>query len=187
MLFQKEKLKVRLLEKKDAPFIAKWLSDPHVLQYYEGRDNPFNLEKVYNVFFENETDTVKCLIEYENIETGYIQYYPLDFETRKVYGYLNEADIIFGIDQFIGEVKYWDRGIGQLLVSAMTDYLFHDKQASTVVMDPQSWNKRAIRCYEKCGYQKIKLMPKHELHEGEYRDCWLIEYRIDFHDKRKKR
>ncbi|WP_425457762.1 GNAT family N-acetyltransferase [Bacillus massilioanorexius] len=104
--------------------------------FQEGRDNPFNLEKVYNVFFENETDTVKCLIEYENIEIGYIQYYPLDFETRKVYGYLNKADIIFGIDQFIGEVKYWDRGIGQLLVSAMTDYLFHDKQASTVVMDP---------------------------------------------------
>ena len=43
--------------------------------------------------------------------------------------------------------------------------------------DPQAWNERAIRCYEKCGFKKVKLLPKHELHEGEYRDCWQIEYK----------
>ncbi|MEH1834506.1 MAG: GNAT family protein [Nostoc sp.] len=34
-------------------------------------------------------------------------------------------------------------------------------------------NPRAIRCYEKCGFVKVKLLPAHELHEGEYSDCWL--------------
>lgn len=46
-----------------------------------------------------------------------------------------------------------------------------------VVMDPQTWNKRAIRCYEKCGIKKVKILPEHEFHEGRYRDCWLIEYK----------
>jgi len=59
----------------------------------------------------------------------------------------------------------------------MVEYLIEQKQADIVVMDPQTWNERAIRSYEKCGFKKVKIMPKHEFHEGEYRDCLLIEYR----------
>ncbi|MFC4664262.1 MULTISPECIES: GNAT family N-acetyltransferase [Oceanobacillus] len=81
------------------------------------------------------------------------------------------------MDQFIGETQYWDRGIGSLLIKSMVAYLINKKRINKVVMDPQAWNKRAIRCYEKSGFKKIKLLPCHELHEGEYRDCWLMEYR----------
>jgi aminoglycoside 6'-N-acetyltransferase len=42
-------------------------------------------------------------------------------------------------------------------------------------MDPQTRNTRAIKCYKKCGFKKIKILPKRELHEGEYQDCLLIE------------
>jgi aminoglycoside 6'-N-acetyltransferase len=59
----------------------------------------------------------------------------------------------------------------------MVDYLINTKRADKVVMDPQTWNERAIQCYEKCGFRKVKLLPKHEFHEGDYRDSWLIEYR----------
>ncbi|GIN63772.1 hypothetical protein J27TS8_37650 [Robertmurraya siralis] len=45
MLFQNGKLLVRKLELKDNYLLAKWLSDPLVLEYYEGRDNPFDLER----------------------------------------------------------------------------------------------------------------------------------------------
>ncbi len=44
-------------------------------------------------------------------------------------------------------------------------------------MDPQLRNTRAMKCYEKCGFKKIKILPKHELHEGVHQDCWLIEYK----------
>nr|WP_306428723.1 GNAT family N-acetyltransferase [Robertmurraya siralis] len=107
---------------------------------------------------------------------GYTQYYQLDNETRNLYGYVDVPDIIYGIDQFIGEIEYWNRGIGTLLVKSMVEFLVEQKQADRVVMDPQTSNKRAIRCYEKCGFERVKLLPKNELHEGEYRDCWLIEY-----------
>lgn len=45
-----------------------------------------------------------------------------------------------------------------------------------IVMDPQAWNERALRVYEKGGFVKKKYLEKHEMHEGELRDCWLIEY-----------
>ena len=80
------------------------------------------------------------------------------------------------MDQFIGESTYWNKGIGTQLVRAMVAYLIEEKGADRIVMDPQTWNERAIRCYEKCGFKKVKLLPENELHEGEYRDCWLIEH-----------
>lgn len=177
MLYQSGKLKVRELGMKDNIFLAKWLSDPLVLTYYEGRDNPFDLDKVNKVFYLPESDEVRCIVEYEENEIGYIQFYQLDEEQRKHYGYHNEEEIIYGTDQFIGETEYWNRGIGQLLVKSMIKYLVDQKNADIVVMDPQAWNERAIRCYEKCDFKKVKFLPKHEHHEGNYRDCWLIEYR----------
>lgn len=100
----------------------------------------------------------------------------MDKETRALYGYADTEDVIFGMDQFIGEVAYWNKGIGTLLIASMINFLKEEKCANRIVMDPQVTNVRAIHCYEKCGFQKIKLLPKREYHEGEYRDCWLMEY-----------
>ncbi|MBM7583941.1 hypothetical protein JOC86_000478 [Bacillus pakistanensis] len=41
MLFQNGNLMIRKLEKKDKYLLVKWLSNPSVLEFYEGRDNPF--------------------------------------------------------------------------------------------------------------------------------------------------
>jgi aminoglycoside 6'-N-acetyltransferase len=174
LLFQNGPLIVRILEKKDNQLLAKWLSDPAVLEFYEGRDNPFDVDKVNHVFYD-EDEAVKCLVEYNDQAIGYIQFYPLDDESRIDYGYGTDENI-YGIDQFIGEVEYWNKGIGTFLVTSMVTYLIKDKKADRVVMDPQTRNARALKCYEKCGFKKVKLLPKRELHEGVYQDCWLIEY-----------
>jgi aminoglycoside 6'-N-acetyltransferase len=175
MLFQNGPLTVRLLEHKDQHLLAKWLSDPIVLEFYEGRDNPFDLEKVNQVFYTGEEDEVKCIIEFDDVEIGYIQYYLLDDDAKQNYGYQHQK--AYGMDQFIGEVSYWNKGIGTKLVASMAHHLFDQELADVVVMDPQIRNARALSCYEKCGFQKVKILPNHELHEGEYQDCWLIEYR----------
>lgn len=59
----------------------------------------------------------------------------------------------------------------------MIDFLIKEKGADRVVVDPQTWNKRAISCYEKCNLKKVNFLPKHEIHEGELRDSWLLEYK----------
>ncbi|SFA86625.1 MULTISPECIES: GNAT family N-acetyltransferase [unclassified Bacillus (in: firmicutes)] len=177
MVFQIGPLRIRKLEEKDNVVLARWLSDPAVLEYYEGRDNPFNLEKVNEIFYSADDDEVRCMVEFDGVMIGYIQFYLIDDETKKVYGYAD--DNIYGTDQFIGEVDYWNKGIGTLLVTLMVNYLTDHKNADRVVLDPQIRNKRAIRCYEKCGFKKVKILSKRELHEGEYQDCWLMEYKND--------
>lgn len=178
MIFQRDSLVVRKLKDSDKKLLAKWLSNPVILQYYEGRDNPHNIELVTKHFFNVEDNYVTgCIVEYEGVEVGYIQYYPIEEEYKEKYGYTNRNEIVYGMDQFIGESSYWNRGIGTELVRAMVYYLINKINVDVIAMDPQAWNERAIACYEKCGFKKVKLMPKHEWHEGQYRDCWLVEYR----------
>ncbi|HEU4962860.1 MAG TPA: GNAT family N-acetyltransferase [Bacilli bacterium] len=177
-LFQTGDLGVRRLQESDMEVLAKWLSDPQVLQYYEGRDRPHDAAKVREVFLPKtgDTGTSGCLVEWAGDPIGYIQFYALDSESKAKYGY-DPQESVYGMDQFIGETSCWGRGLGTRLVQGMTDYLREQIGADRIVMDPQAWNERAIHVYEKCGYQKVKRLPKQEWHEGEMRDCWLIEYR----------
>lgn len=179
MIFCKsDKLTIRSLEHQDKHLIVKWLSDSQVLQYYEGRDNPYNEELVEEKFYTYNASKTRCIIEYYQKPIGYIQYYFIDEEEREEYGYSNFKGIIFGTDQFIGETKYLGQGIGKGLMKLMVDFLLTVKGAQKIVLDPQTWNERAIKCYEKSGYIKVKLLIKHELHEGELKDCWLMEYDV---------
>lgn len=144
ILFQEGKLSVRVLTDEDASQLSTWLSDERVLAYYECRDRPHDLDLVKKHFYNTQDNLSRCIIQYEQQEIGYIQFYPIDVEEREKYGYINESEIIFGMDQFIGEVEFWDKGIGTKLINATVE--------------------------------KRKLLEKHEWNEGEYRDCWLIEF-----------
>lgn len=176
MFIKRNELVIRQLLVEDRFHLAKWLSDPKVLQYYEGRDRPLDMEQVIEDFFGEPGEEIRCLIEYKQEPIGYVQSYPISEEERRLYGYDDTMEIIYGMDQFIGEPSFWNKGIGTQLVETMMDYLLNVKCVDRIVMDPQAWNERAIRCYEKCGFTKIKLLPHHEWHEGAYRDCWLIEF-----------
>lgn len=150
------------------------MSDPRVLEFYEGRDRPFTEEMVLEEYIEVDDGVERCIITYKRMEIGYIQIYPLDKETQALYQISGED--YYGMDQFIGEPEYWNRGLGTELITIMVNYLIEKHDANKIYMDPQVRNPRALRCYEKAGFKKVRFLPKHELHEGNYEDCWLIEY-----------
>jgi len=173
-LFRYDELSVKELEEVDVPVMARWLSDPRVLEYYEGRDRPHDEATVREKYLDRrESDVTGCMVERAGAPIGYIQFYVLLPEARITLGYGN-GPAIYGIDLFIGEPELWNQGIGTRLVSAMVDYLFVQKRAGLVIIDPNVDNPRAIRCYEKAGFRKVRVLPKHELHEGEWLDCCLM-------------
>ena len=100
-----------------------------------------------------------------------MQYYPvLDGSEYEI----EDDEGVFGVDLFIGEPDLWDRGIGTRAVKVLVEYLLGEIGAARVVIDPAVTNARAVRCYEKSGFRRVKLLPRHELHEGTRRDCWLM-------------
>jgi len=185
VLIQNEVLVLRLMrdDMQDYQLMAKWLTDPAVLEFYEGRDNPYPLAKVLDKYQPRllaQEHVIPCIVLHRDVAIGYLQYYCLaDTDKQDDGGYgltrsSGDTTCIYGIDLFIGEPSYWNQGIGTNIVSIALTYLFEHLQADQVVIDPRVDNTRAIRCYEKCGFAKVKRLPEHELHEGEYQDCWLM-------------
>lgn len=56
----------------------------------------------------------------------------------------------------------------------MLSYLFLNENADIVFIDPQTWNKRAIRCYEKSGFTPMTVIKNREMHDGEYKDSLIM-------------
>ncbi|MDQ0418330.1 aminoglycoside 6'-N-acetyltransferase [Croceifilum oryzae] len=177
MMIKSGLITLRLVSEDDVEILSKWLTNPDVLYFYEGRDQPQSPEQVRKQYMNHKDQREKrCIVEYDHEPIGYIQFYPLTDQEKKDIDYWEEPNV-WGMDQFIGETHYWNKGVGTRLISCMVDYLIHEIGAKAIVMDPQARNKRAIRCYEKCGFRKISFLPQHELHEGIDEDCWLLEYK----------
>jgi RimJ/RimL family protein N-acetyltransferase len=56
------------------------------------------------------------------------------------------------IGMFIGDRNYWSKGIGTEVVKQFVRMLFRRYNLHRIDIDTFSDNKRAIRCYEKCGF-----------------------------------
>lgn len=181
VLIQQDDIAIRLMQDdmQDYQRMAKWLTDATVLEFYGGRDNPYPLAKVLEEYRPKvlaEDDITPCLILYQTDAIGYLQYYRLTKADQQDYGNydMNESVATYGVDLFVGEPHHWNQGIGTKALSAALTYLFEHLQADKVLIDPYVSNVRAIRCYEKCGFSKVKQLPEHELHEGIYQDSWLM-------------
>ncbi|MBN1327034.1 MAG: GNAT family N-acetyltransferase [Candidatus Cloacimonetes bacterium] len=56
---------------------------------------------------------------------------------------------------FIGDKKYWDKGYGSEALSLLLDYGFNVLNLNNIMLEVFSFNKRAIRSYEKTGFKII--------------------------------
>lgn len=176
-----DKIRIRTMASDDAAVLLKWMTDMRVLEFYEGRDKRYTPELIQEVFFEDDEEDgenmIKAILEYDSKPIGYGQIYGITGEAYEEYGYVNRNETVYGIDQFIGEPDYWNRGIGTEYLRIVLKYLREEKGADAVILDPHQDNVRAIKCYQKAGFRIIKSLPEHELHEGKMRDCYLMEYR----------
>ena len=155
-MMQNDELLIRVMNNYDFDIMVKWLNDSRVLEFYE--ESPSDLEKVtkkYGPRIEGRHYVQPCVVEYKNKPVGYIQYYEIQENDLKRHGYPQNHDI-YGIDQFIGETELWGKGIGTSMILLMLNYLSNHKNATKVVLEVKHHNSRAIFCYKKCGFRKIK-------------------------------
>ena len=164
----------------DYELMLKWLSKPLVTKFYGGRDKEYTLDYIKSRYSEPWDDEIlRLIIKYGDRSVGYGQIYKLYDELYEKYHYPKTDEIIYGMDLFIGEPQSWNMGIGTEFIRQALKWLKDNRSVDAVILDPHSNNLRAIRCFEKVGFRKIKDLPKHELHEGRYEDCVLMEYRYD--------
>jgi RimJ/RimL family protein N-acetyltransferase len=75
----------------------------------------------------------------------------------------------------IGEKNRWDQGYGQEAVSLLLDYGFNLLNLNNVMLGTFSFNERAIRCYEKVGFELIGRRREARIIAGEKYDLILMD------------
>ena len=153
---QNGKVKLRRLENtdRDYKYLEKWYQEEEVYSHFEQRKLTF--EEIKNKYLPRTKLDAKIpvfMIEYESKPIGIIQYQLINEENKKLYDLNIENS--YEIDIFIGDLNLHNKGIGKTSIDLISNYLFKEKKANTIVMCPLKENKNAIRCYENCGF-KIK-------------------------------
>lgn len=92
----------------------------------------------------------QCIIEYDGSPIRYCLFYTLDAGYYKVHEsqyerFVGKQDVVYGVDIFIGEAAYRNRGIGTTSLKA----LFGKRDADMLVIDSKTARARAIWCYYK--------------------------------------
>ena len=159
----------------DLPLMLRWLTNPIVLEFYGGRDIHYTMETLAADYPVAIPDGFRIIFEYDGIPIGYGQIYRVTETLNNGYGYPVAGRTVYAMDQFIGEPRYWSKGIGTTYLRTITDYLKTHLKADAILVDPHKSNPRAIRAYEKSGFRIIKSLPSFELFEGKKEDCWLME------------
>jgi aminoglycoside 6'-N-acetyltransferase len=135
----------------DLEIIRRWLTMPHVVQWWGDPHEQFALisedldHPAMDQFIVTDADR----------PFAYLQCYdPTEWPDN---GLGEQPGGTRGIDQFIGEKDMIDRGHGSALIRLFVDRLLNAGTPRTVT-DPDPRNARAIRAYEKAGFHKDRLV-----------------------------
>ena len=161
---------------RDVSLLSGWLSDPRVLQWFEGRDRPHDRAMVRELYGSEALAAAQvqaAIIEDEAVPLGYLRWYPMATVVEE-YDWRDDPTDVWAADIFVGEPSRWGSGLGSSALALLVEHLLVAERARRVVVDPWVGNARAIRAYEKIGFRTVGVHRGHELFEGERRDCWLM-------------
>lgn len=134
--------------------LAEWFARPHVAAWW---GEPLGISAVREEYLMpiGQPTAAAPYIAYDNgVPVGYIQSY-------RAMGsgdgwWENESDPgVVGIDQFLADESNLGKGLGTRMIAAFVQQLFADPKITKVQVDPAPGNARAIRCYEKVGFEKL--------------------------------
>jgi aminoglycoside 6'-N-acetyltransferase len=140
----------RAMTAADLPMIRQWLETPHVAQWWGDADEQYAL--VRDDLSEPAMD--QFIVTTAGRPFGYLQCYRLSAWNT---GFGQQPEETRGIDQFIGVADMIDRGHGSALTRVFVEGLL-TTGTPRVVTDPDPTNIRAIRAYQKAGFQQDRLV-----------------------------
>ena len=160
---------IRKMQHADLEIMARWLSTREVLEFYGDINSPFTLDQVkkkYQARIDGDVPVVPFIAELKDGPIGFMQHYKIKKKEQQKFGYPANSTI-YGIDQFIGVPTLFNNGLGTIMVQKFIASIFRNTDAEVIILDTAVSNVRAIKCYEKCGFVKLK-----KINNG---SSWLME------------
>jgi aminoglycoside 6'-N-acetyltransferase len=141
----------RPMSAQDLSMVHQWLEAPHFRQWWGEPETQFAL--VSEDLDHPAMD--QFIVVADNRPFAYLQCYDPTAWPKNGFGALPAGTR--GIDQFIGEAHMIGRGHGSAMIRSFVDALL-GSGTPRVVTDPDPANARAVKAYEKAGFQKSRLV-----------------------------
>lgn len=133
----------------DLDMLCNWLEKPHVLEWWNDRLRRDEMKSKYGLRIGDKT-VCPFIIYYHDTPIGFIQHY---WASKVGDGWWpDEDEHTVGIDQFIGEIDYINKGYGTTMLKNFIEFLFCDPNIHKIITEADPLNIRAKRCYEKAGF-----------------------------------
>jgi len=163
-----QKVRLRAIERDDLPTFVRWFNDPEVRHYLTAY-MPMSLAEEEK-WFEGQLQkqdgrifAIEVIDGDQPIHIGNVGIHDVDWKNRAA-----EVGIV------IGEKDYWGKGYGTDALKTLLRFAFQEMNLHRVQLRVHDYNARALRCYEKCGFQHEGRQRQALFRDGEYHDVLLM-------------
>ena len=167
-MYTGEKVRLRAYAKEDIPKAQAYINDSEIKRCLTpGVPFPLTLEEEYK-WFEKQTafqDTYNFAIE--------------ELEEGKYIGGcgINQLDwknSVATVGIFIGNKDYLSKGYGTDAMNVLIRFVFEQMNINKIKLHVYSFNKRAVRSYEKCGFKLEGTLRQEIFRDGQYHDEYIM-------------
>lgn len=153
-------IKLRLLENKDVPFMLEWMADKDITCFFQNEFEKMNKKNVYEFIKKSFTDVNKhfAIIDDEDEYLGTISLKNISFKNKNA-----EYAIVT-------RKSTWGKGISNVATKEILKYAFEDLKLHKVYLNVLSNNYRAIKFYEKMGFNYEGEFKHHIKLDNKYED-----------------
>lgn len=167
MLFNGERVRLRKMAIEDVSIYHEWRNDIEVMQY---------TSPSLDVFTYADTENFVNAITGSHNSKGYMI---VEMSTGKPIGVTSLINIDYSnrnaeciID--IGDKDYWSKGFGREAFQLLLEYAFNELNLHKVYLRVFSYNDRAIRLYQKLGFQEEGKLKEQLYRNGSWHDILFM-------------
>lgn len=159
------KTRLRRIERTDIPTFVRWFSDPKVREFLM-LNRPISVaeeERWFEGQLADPSTELFAIETAEGVHIGNIGLHDIDWLHRRA-----ELGIV------IGEREFWNQGYGSDAICTLLAFAFRDMNLHRVWLRVFEGNGRAMKAYEKCGFQHEGCLRQAVYRQGKYCDEFIM-------------
>jgi RimJ/RimL family protein N-acetyltransferase len=166
VLFSGELVNLRAFTDEDIKPSAEFMNDPEIiLNLDDDAPMPQSVE-TQKIWFEEMRKDKKNYKDF---------FWAIDTKDGKFIGgcgvnHMDRKNRVAQVGIFIGDRDYLGKGYGTDAMKVLMEFLFEEYNVNKIKLSVFDYNKRAIKSYEKCGFQTEAIQREAVFRYGKYHD-----------------
>lgn len=166
MLYRGELVRLRAFTEADIKPSVEFMNDPEIIMNLDDDAPMPQSYETQKEWFEKQRKEHK---DYKDF------FWAIETKDGKFIGgcgvnHMDRKNRVARVGIFIGDKQYQDKGYGTDAMRVLLKFLFEEYNVNKVKLSVFDYNRRAIRSYEKCGFQTEVVCREAVYRYGKYHD-----------------